>query len=132
MNSKSFFLIAVILSGITVSCQHKKIREPATRHFKIEKLAESVYAAIHNDSGGYAVCNAGIIDLGNKTVVLDPFISPMAARDLKRQAEYLTGRPVSLVLNLDLHYDHTYGNQAFKKWYCVESCQGSSGAWACR
>jgi hypothetical protein len=25
------------------------------------------------------ICNAGIIDLGDKTVVLDPFVTPIAA-----------------------------------------------------
>jgi glyoxylase-like metal-dependent hydrolase (beta-lactamase superfamily II) len=86
---------------------------PESRHYKLEKLAEGVYAAIHNNEGGYAICNAGIIDLGDKTIVLDPFISPAAARDLKQHAEYLTGKKVSLVLNLDPHSDHTRGNQVF-------------------
>lgn len=86
---------------------------PVSRHYKLEKLAEGIYAAIHNNPGGYAICNAGIIDLGDKTIVLDPFISPAAARDLKQHAEYLTGKKISLVLNLDPHSDHTSGNQVF-------------------
>jgi glyoxylase-like metal-dependent hydrolase (beta-lactamase superfamily II) len=86
---------------------------PQSKHYRLEKLADGIYAAIHNDEGGYAICNAGIIDLGDKTIVIDPFISPEAARDLKQHAEYLTGRPVSLVLNLDPHSDHTGGNQVF-------------------
>jgi len=86
---------------------------PVSRHYILQKLADGVYAAIHNNEGGYAICNAGIIDLGDKTIVLDPFISPTAARDLKQHAEYLTGKPVSLVLNLDPHSDHTSGNQVF-------------------
>ncbi|MBN1387998.1 MAG: MBL fold metallo-hydrolase [Bacteroidales bacterium] len=86
---------------------------PESRHYKLEKLAEGVYAAIHNDYGGYAICNAGIIDLGDKTIITDPFMSPSAARDLKQHAEALTGRPVSMVLNLDPHSDHTRGNQVF-------------------
>lgn len=84
-----------------------------SKHFILQKLAEGVYAAIHNNEGGYAICNAGIIDLGDKTIVIDPFISPAAARDLKQHSEYLTGKPVSLVLNLDPHSDHTNGNQVF-------------------
>ena len=86
---------------------------PESRHYTLVKLADGIYAAVHNDEGGYAICNAGIIDLGNKTIVIDPFISPMAARDLKQHAEYLTGRPVTLVLNLDSHNDHNGGNQVF-------------------
>ncbi len=86
---------------------------PESRHYKLEKLADGIYAAIHNNQGGHAICNAGIIDLGDKTVVIDPFISPAAARDLKRHAEYLTGKAIAVVLNLDPHSDHTRGNQVF-------------------
>ena len=70
-------------------------------------------AAIHNNLGGYAICNAGIVDLGDKVIVIDPFMSPAAARDLKQYAEYLTGKKISLVLNLHPHSDHTRGNQVF-------------------
>ena len=86
---------------------------PESKHYILHELADGVFAAIHHDEGGYAICNAGIIDLGDKTIVIDPFISPTAARDLKQHAENLTGRPVSLVLNLDPHNDHTSGNQVF-------------------
>jgi cyclase len=86
---------------------------PESRHYKLEKLADGIYAAIHNNQGGYAICNAGIIDLGDKTIIIDPFISPAAARDLKQHAEYLTGKTITLVLNLDPHSDHTRGNQVF-------------------
>jgi cyclase len=86
---------------------------PESKHYKLEKLGDGIYAAIHNNEGGYAICNAGIIDLGNLTIVIDPFISPIAARDLKQHAEYLTGKPVTLVLNLDPHSDHTSGDQVF-------------------
>ena len=99
------FLLVIILNAQTELSQSK--------HYNLQKLAEGVYAAIHNDDGGYAICNAGIVDLGDKTIVIDPFISPTAARDLKKHAELLTGKPVSLVLNLDPHSDHTRGNQVF-------------------
>ena len=99
------FLLVIILNAQTELSQSK--------HYNLQKLADGVYAAIHNDDGGYAICNAGIVDLGDKTIVIDPFISPTAARDLKKHAELLTGKPVSLVLNLDPHSDHTRGNQVF-------------------
>ena len=86
---------------------------PESRHYKLERLADGIFAAIHNNQGGYAICNAGIVDLGDKTIIIDPFISPAAARDLKQHAEYLTGKKISLVLNLDPHSDHTRGNQVF-------------------
>jgi cyclase len=86
---------------------------PKSKHYNLEKLSDGIYAAIHNDDGGFAICNGGIIDLGDRTIVIDPFITPTAARDLKKHAEILTGRPVSLVINTHCHDDHTRGNQVF-------------------
>jgi glyoxylase-like metal-dependent hydrolase (beta-lactamase superfamily II) len=106
-------MLLTLLLGILISCKPKVDIIPVSKHFNLEKLADGVYAAIANPDGGFAICNAGIIDLGDKTVVLDPFVSPIAARDLKQLAEFLTGKPVSIVLNLDPHNDHNGGNQVF-------------------
>jgi cyclase len=84
-----------------------------SKHFTLQLLAPGVWAAVQNDNYGHAICNAGIIDLGDKTVVFDPFMTPEAARDLKKAAEQLTGRPVSLVINSHYHNDHIRGNQVF-------------------
>jgi len=81
-------------------------------HFTIEKLADGVFTAIHK-IGGYAICNAGIIDLGDETLVFDCFISPKAARDLKKAAEELTKNEVKYVVNSHYHNDHIRGNQVF-------------------
>ncbi|MFI5133351.1 MAG: MBL fold metallo-hydrolase, partial [Chitinophagales bacterium] len=86
---------------------------PVSKHFKLEQLAPGVWAAIQNDNYGHAICNAGIVDLGDKTVVFDPFMTPEAARDLKKVAEQLTGRQVTLVINSHFHNDHIRGNQVF-------------------
>ncbi len=83
-----------------------------SEHFTIEKLTNGVYAAIHKN-GGYAICNAGIVDLGNETLVFDCFISPKAARDLKKAAEELTGNDVKYLINSHFHNDHIRGNQVF-------------------
>ncbi len=83
-----------------------------SRHFDLEQLADGVYAAI-NSREGWAICNAGIIDLGDRTLVYDAFISPQAASDLKAAAEHLTNRPVHTVIDSHYHNDHTWGNQAF-------------------
>lgn len=84
----------------------------SSRHFRIEQLADGVFAAIHAD-GGWAICNAGIIDLGDLTLVFDTFVSIEAARDLRKAAERLTGRSVHAVINSHYHNDHFWGNQVF-------------------
>jgi len=105
MHKLLFLWLAAAISFIPVP--------PASKHFTLEQLAPGVWSAIQNDHYGHAICNAGIIDLGNKTVVFDPFITPEAGRDLKKAAEQLTGRVVMLVINSHYHNDHIRGNQVF-------------------
>ncbi|MCC7402671.1 MAG: MBL fold metallo-hydrolase [Chitinophagaceae bacterium] len=83
------------------------------KDFVIRQLAPGVWAVIHHEQGGRAICNAGIVDLGNKTLVFDAFINQNAAAELKKKAEQLTGRPVSFVINSHFHDDHIRGNQSF-------------------
>jgi cyclase len=85
---------------------------PSSEHFRLEELAEGVYAAIHI-GGGAAIGSAGIVDLGDRTLIYDTFLSPQAAADLPGAAEALTGRPVDVVINSHWHNDHIWGNQVF-------------------
>lgn len=85
---------------------------PATQHFTLHELAQGVYAAIASEPG-FAISNAGIIELGERTLVFDTFLTPAAAEGLRRAAEQLTGKPVSLVINSHYHNDHIRGNQIF-------------------
>ena len=57
--------------------------------------------------------NAGIVDLGEQTLVWDTGTSPRAAIELRRMAEELTGRNVGIVVNSHHHLDHSLGNQVF-------------------
>jgi glyoxylase-like metal-dependent hydrolase (beta-lactamase superfamily II) len=84
---------------------------PTSPHFTLHELGEGVYAAIHA-LGGWAQSNAGIINLGDRTLVYDAFISPRATADLLAAAQALTGRPAQFVLNSHYHNDHTWGNLA--------------------
>lgn len=84
----------------------------SSKHFQLEQFADGVYAAI-NARDGWAICNAGIIDLGDRTLIYDAFMTPAAASDLRIAAETLTGRPVHAVINSHYHNDHIWGNQAF-------------------
>ena len=85
---------------------------PDSKHFRIEQVADGVYAVIHID-GGAAIGNAGIIDLGDRTLIYDSLFTPQAAEDLRPVAEALFGRPVDLVVNSHWHNDHIWGNQVF-------------------
>ena len=84
-----------------------------SKHFTLEKIKEGIYAAIVTEYGG-GIGNAGIIDLGDQTVIFDTFNTPQAARDLRKAAEVLIGNPVSYVVNSHWHGDHIRGNQSFE------------------
>lgn len=93
-----------------------------TTHFSIVELAEGVYAALHNGKGA-AFSNAGIIDLGGRTVVFDTSETLSAGKELARLALELTGNPASIVIISHHHNDHWMGNQAFcskARIYCTE------------
>lgn len=83
-----------------------------SHHFLLECLSEGVLAAFHQP-GGAAISNAGIVDLGDRTLVYDSCFTPQAARDLRTAAEVIGGRPVDLLINSHHHNDHVWGNQAF-------------------
>jgi glyoxylase-like metal-dependent hydrolase (beta-lactamase superfamily II) len=106
-------LILFMVSAFTCSVLHGQTRPFNSAHFNLQELAPGVWAAVNNDSGGHAICNAGIVDLGDRTLVFDPFMNIDAATDLRRAAETLAGRPVSIVVNSHFHNDHIRGNQVF-------------------
>jgi glyoxylase-like metal-dependent hydrolase (beta-lactamase superfamily II) len=89
-------------------------------HFRIEKLGPGIYAAIAR-TRGYGLCNAGIVDLGGRTVVFDSMLTPMAGADLARAAERCTGRKPDWVVNSHWHGDHIWGNSAFRGGRVVSS-----------
>jgi cyclase len=103
---RKIFLLPVLLSVAFIPPHTSK-------NFTIQQLAPHVWAAIQNDKGGHAICNAGIVDLGDKTLVFDAFINADAATELKHAAEELTKHPVTFVVNSHYHDDHIRGNQAF-------------------
>lgn len=85
---------------------------PASQHFDLKQLATGVYAAIATEDGN-AYSNAGIVDLGDQTLVFDAFEAPQAAKDLQMAAKVLTGRPPTYLIISHCHADHWCGNQAF-------------------
>ena len=85
---------------------------PTSEHFELVRIADGVFAAIVTP-GGAAFSNAGIIDLGDQTLIFDTFETPKAALDLKEAAESLTGREASFVIISHVHLDHWLGNQVF-------------------
>ena len=80
--------------------------------FEVVELGPGVYAAV-SDIAGAAVGNAAIIDTGDKTLVIDSFMTAQAARELRTEVSRLTGRSAFMLVNTHWHGDHTWGNQEF-------------------
>ena len=105
--------IILIFIVILVSC-HRKPDIPVSQNFNLVKMAEGVYACIHK-MGGKAICNAGIIDLGDGTIIFDTFLSPDAASEIPGLVIKLNLPPIKYVVNSHWHNDHIRGNQIFSK-----------------
>lgn len=86
--------------------------KPESRHFRLQELGDGAFAAIATEDG-WAVGNAGFIDLGDEVLVFDTFSNHLAAADLAAAVRSTTAKPVRYVVNSHPHRDHTKGNQVF-------------------
>ena len=88
---------------------------PSARYFQYVRLASGVYAAIDPlTDGGLGGCNAGIVDLGDRTLVFDSGVTPRAGRELYSAAKTLTKRAPNYLVVSHYHNDHTRGSQVFR------------------
>ena len=87
---------------------------PEFEQFELQQLADGVYAAL-GIKGAATFSNAGIIDLGDQTLIFDTFELPSAGEELRQAAEHLTGRPASCIVISHSHGDHWGGNQSFSR-----------------
>ncbi len=95
---------------------------PQSEYFELTRLTDGVFAAWAKPDT-MAGSNCGIIDLGDRTAVVDAFLSPRAALDLRKAAETLTSRPVDLVFVTHHHLDHIWGCQVFDDDACILSSE---------
>jgi len=108
VNKRFIFVLFIV---ILIACN----REPAlpvSVNFEVSRLADGVYALIHK-TGGKAISNAGIIDLGDSTLIFDTFLSPSVAKEIPGIVNKLGLSPVKFVVNSHWHNDHIRGNQVF-------------------
>lgn len=97
------------------------------RHFTIEPLGDGVWAALHAIDppapDAWAISNAGIVDLGGRTLLFDTLMATDATAELRRAAEELTGRPPGIVVYSHAHYDHVWGGSRFPEATVVSSAR---------
>jgi cyclase len=83
-----------------------------SEHFTLHPLEDGVYAAIATELGA-GFSNAGLVDLGDRTLVFDAFEKPQASDDLLKACLQLTGRSPETVIISHWHPDHWGGLQVF-------------------
>ena len=92
----------------------------SSQHFVAHEVSNNAFAVIHSD-GGWQICNSGIVDLGDCTILFDTGLTPQSARDLRDTSIHLTGREPTYVVNSHHHNDHIRGNQSFPKSKIISS-----------
>ena len=107
-------LIAISLAFVMLSCDNPKQKKWQSDNFELVKLGEGIYGCIHK-FGGKAICNVGIVDNGEETIVFDSFLSPDVASELLSAVERLDLSPIKYVVNSHFHNDHIRGNQVFSE-----------------
>jgi len=105
-------IILFLITSLLVGCSENHKKEFSTKNFDLIKIDKGVYACIHK-LGGKAICNSGIVDNGESTIIFDTFLSPDAAEELIESVKHLKLSPVKYVINSHYHNDHIRGNQSF-------------------
>ncbi len=81
--------------------------------FRIERVAEGIYAAIAKPAA-LINCNAAVIVGSDYVLVVDTHSKPSAAQALINQIRAeVSDRPVRYVINSHFHWDHAQGNLAY-------------------
>ncbi len=80
-------------------------------HIQVQEIGDGVFAILPTESG-YAGANAGVIALGDRTLIVDTLLTPAACRELLAAGQYVTGRQATVAVNTHYHSDHVWGNQA--------------------
>jgi len=86
--------------------------------YKVEKLADGVYALIRQDPVGWMVVSNCVFIINDEdVVVVDTGGANSLAKQMIAELRKLTNKPVRYVINTHWHDDHILGNAAYKEAY---------------
>jgi len=83
-----------------------------SEYFDLYKLSESAYAAISKENSVMR-SNAGFVNLGDFSLVIDTTMSIKAAEDLKKATLQYTKKDPKFIVITHFHIDHVIGNSLF-------------------
>ena len=116
MKTLSFVIGSVLLVALFIPGHAELKTQTATPKaaddFTVVKVADGVYAGIAK-AGGLATGNSGFVVGDEGVLVIDTFLTPIAAEELIEAIGTETKQPIKFAINTHYHLDHTGGNQVF-------------------
>jgi cyclase len=85
---------------------------PEWKHYQVEELRPGVFALLAIP-GKAAHSNSALIDLGDRSLLVDTGETVLAGEELQRISRQLTGKDPDVIVNTHAHMDHWLGNQVF-------------------
>lgn len=82
-------------------------------------MSEKAYGAISNNP--LTMSNAGFIDLGDKVIIFDTFLSLDASLELEMLIKEQTSAEQFIIINSHGHLDHFLGNSVYKDTMIISS-----------
>jgi|GEM_PF-1392970 len=105
MKKKNVFVILficfVVINGFKSFCDDFEVVRPCERVMVLK--------------GGCWSETMTVVDTGKDLVVVDTYASYKLAEKARAYIDKIVNKPVSYVINTHHHWDHTFGNQVFKK-----------------
>jgi cyclase len=108
-------LCAATLTARPTLARAQATAQPRDSSARVERLAEGVYAIIHDDATDeWPHSNTGVVVYDDGVLVVDATYLPSRARADIALIRKLTDKPVRYLVNTHWHMDHTYGNEAYR------------------
>jgi len=117
MRDIRLIVLAAILAGPAAAEAQWDVRSYPGSDFNgpafiFEEVAEDIYHA--RGTGNLMVgSNAAVIVNEDDVVVVDSYISPVAAAAMAAELIAITDKPIRYVINTHFHFDHAHGNQVY-------------------
>ncbi|HKF56975.1 MAG TPA: MBL fold metallo-hydrolase [Blastocatellia bacterium] len=128
MSRSSRFVLVSILTFLCISAAGRPPVPKAEDDFQLVQVADGVFAAIAKP-GGLASGNAGFIVGDGGVLVVDTFLTPLAAEELIQEIQARTPQPILYAVNSHYHLDHSGGNQAFAQRHIPIIAQENTRDW---
>jgi cyclase len=113
MSLAAAVIAAALARGPEVAAAQAALPRDSTA--RVERLADGVYAIIHDDATDqWPHGNTGVVLSEDGVLVVDATYLPSRARADIALIRRLTDQPVRYLVNTHWHMDHTHGNEAYR------------------